>query len=103
MIDPTNEKLSQLKKDNGEENFYAIADDNQFYIGTAGIYLDSIHFTTITRQSRGYLAFKTAAGNQVKMNLAKYNWAILLFNGKDTPIEADITSFKEQFERYLRH
>ncbi|HEX9509384.1 MAG TPA: hypothetical protein VF939_02800 [Puia sp.] len=101
LIDPTKEKLRSLKKENGEDNFYTIADDNQFYIGTAISYLDSIHCKMINRQSKGTLKFKTAAGKLVKMTLGKYDWAILLFNGKDDPIEADITTFKEEFQRYM--
>ncbi|HWK03844.1 MAG TPA: hypothetical protein VNS58_09435 [Puia sp.] len=101
MIDPTEAKLKQLKKEDGEENFYSMADDNQFYMGTAIGYLDSIHYKMIDRQSKGTIKFRTAAGNLVKMNLTKYDWAILLFNGKDTPIEADITTFKDEFERYM--
>src|ERR1700743_2765160 len=72
MIDPTDAQLKKLKKQDGAENFYAMADDNQFYMGSAIGYLDSIHCHMVNKKAKGAASFQTRSGRVVKVNLGQY-------------------------------
>ena len=101
LIYPTEAQVRKMEKENGED-FNTIADDNQYYMGTSTKYLDSIHCRTIDTSAHGPMRFLTASGQVIKLNLGKYDWAILLFNGKDTPVEADIMSMPENYKKYMK-
>jgi hypothetical protein len=52
IINPTEEQIAALIKENGEEDFYTIADDASFYQANAISELDSFAVTTIVADKR---------------------------------------------------
>ena len=100
IISPTDTKIDKLKKDNGDD-FYAVADDNLFYIGSARQFLDSLKTKTIDKEATGKLTFKQENGASTLIDLSEFYWGIILFSGKDAPIEADITTFESEYKRYM--
>ncbi len=101
IIAPNDAKIDSLRKINGEEGFEVVLDDNQYYLGTAREYLDSVNLQTIDTVSTGALKFKLASGEIVTIELADYSWDILLFNGRTKPIAASLTEFKPEFDQYM--
>ena len=102
IISPTEKKVDSLKTLNGEDDFYTIADDNQWYIGNARIYLDSIKAKSINSESKGRLKFKLESGEISEVDLNSFDWGILLFDGKNKPIDADITTFETEYNKYMK-
>ena len=102
IISPTDTKINRLKKDNGDD-FYTVADDNLFYIGSARQLLDSLKTKTIDTEATGQLTFKQKDGAYTSIDLSEFYWGIILFNGKDAPIEADITTFVSEYKRYMNY
>ncbi len=100
IVSPTAHKVDSLKKIN-EEDFYTVADDNQFYIAVARKYLDSTKATIINKESIGSLKFKINDGKIVESNLSELCWGILLFNGQAAPIQADISVFSSEYKKYM--
>lgn len=101
IISPTDQKIDSMKRVDGED-FYTVADDNLYYIATARQYLDSTKTKTIQKKAKGSVRFKLRNGEIIDKNLSEFNWEILLFNGQEKPIEADITDFNTVFNRYMK-
>jgi len=101
IISPTDEKIEKLQSE-GEEGFYAIADDNLYYIGTARTFLDSIKVKTYEVESVGTLQFKCENGTISTVDLSKYDWGILLFDGKTNPKEIDMTVIEDEYQKYMK-
>lgn len=100
VISPTDLKIDSLKKVY-KDDFYTIADDNNFYLATATNYLDSIKTKIIYKKSVGVINFKGTNGASEEINLNESLWEILLFNGKTEPIEANLTNFVSDYNRYM--
>ncbi|MDB4924761.1 MAG: hypothetical protein JWR23_817 [Mucilaginibacter sp.] len=84
------------------DDFYTVADDNQYYMGTSIKFLDSVKTKMITRDAKGSLTFRTKAGKIFKTKLDSLQWNILLFNGKEKPINADITMIQDDYKSYMK-
>src|SRR5687768_14739533 len=61
IVSPTEEQIDNLIRENGEEDFYTIADDNSFYQASAISQLDSFAIETVIAEKR-YL--KLVGNNQ---------------------------------------
>ena len=101
VISPTDLKIDSLKKVY-KDDFYTIADDNSFYVATATSYLDSVKTKIIYKKSVGVIKFKGTNGVSEEINLNESLWEILLFNGKTEPIEANLTNFISDYNRYMK-
>jgi hypothetical protein len=101
IITPTNKIIDSLKHKN-EEDFYIAADDNQYYIGMAREFLASHKTKILDKEAKGKLWFKTANGEITEIDLSKFNWGILLFNGTSTQIKVDITNFESEYNQYMK-
>ena len=75
MIDPTDAQLKKLKKEDGAENFYTMADDNQFYMGSAMGWLDSVHCRMVNKKAKGSATFQTRSGRVIKVKTGSGSWA----------------------------
>jgi hypothetical protein len=100
IISPTDMKIDSLKRANGDD-FYAVADDNLFYIGSARQLLDSLKTNTIDLEAKGQVTFIQKNGASSTIDLSEFYWGIILFNGKDEPIESDITTFESEYNSYM--
>lgn len=103
LIYPTLEQIEDFRKSfKDSTDFYTVADDNQYYMGTAIIFLDSLKTQSITREAKGTIGFKIKNGQTFKTRLDKLKWNIILFNGKDKPKNADITIIDEEYRSYMK-
>ena len=100
IISPTDLKIDSLKKVY-KDDFYTIADDNNFYVASATNYLDSVKTKIIYKKSMGIIKFKGTNGVSEEINLNESLWEILLFNGKTEPIVANLTNFVSDYNRYM--
>lgn len=104
LIYPTIEQINQLKKEAGSDStgFYTVADDNQYYMGMAGIFLDSVKTKTFSRDAKGLVTFKTAKEQTYKLSIDSLKWSVILFNGKDKPKNTDLTMIEEEYWSYMK-
>lgn len=85
LIYPTEDQIAELKKTEGEENFETIADDSNFYQGTAISLLDSLGIKTVTANKK----YVRLSGIQEwtlairKKNLPE--WNLIIFNTSKEP------------------
>lgn len=100
---PDNRKLELLKKENGEEGFYTISDDNNYYLANARSFLENKGIR-LMEVSSGLLQFKQQNGTftSIQLDDEQYGWEIFLFNGRTAPVKADITDIEGSFAR-LQH
>jgi len=102
VIYPSVKAISKLKKTYSEDDYNTIVDDNQNYMDESLTYLDSVKTKKIQRESIGTVSFKTASGDIFEMKLDTLGWAVLLFNGKNKPIQADMTVFADNYKTYMK-
>lgn len=102
LISPNLKKLEKLKKENTEDDFNTIVDDNQYYMATSIQYLDSLKVKILHRNSEGTLVFKTIHGTIFKFQADSVYWGVLFFNGRTKPLEADMTAINQDYELYMR-
>lgn len=87
LIYPTKEQVEQIKKQEGEANFYRIADDNQWYQALATESIDSAGIETII-VSEKYLRFK-GTEKIWELDIRKKDlpaWNVMLFNRDKAPV-----------------
>ena len=101
LISPTIKQIDELKAKNGND-FYTMADDNVYYMGTSIDYLDSLKIKTIAKHAKGTIAFKTSNSSLFTMKLDTLYWDIILFNGKKAPIHADMTMIQDDYKNYMK-
>lgn len=101
IIYPNEIAIARLKKTNAEETYSTIVDDNIYYMDQAEAFLDSIKLKKIEKSSHGSVLFKTLAGKEYEVKLDTLNWAVLLFNGKDKPVNADVTDIDADYKKYI--
>jgi len=101
LIRPNLQNLEKLKKENSEDDFNTIVDDNQYYMATSIQYLDSLKVKILHRNSEGSLIFKTTQGTIFILQTDSVYWGVLLFNGRTKPLEADMTVINQDYESYM--
>jgi hypothetical protein len=104
FIYPTDEQIEEMKKQMGEDDFYIVADDNNWYQGTAIGLIDSLNIKKVTAWER-YLTLK-GNSNSWTLDIRKENlpaWNLIFFNRTKEPkvvstIDLTIDQVKEYFE-----
>ncbi len=99
VIVPSDERIDNLKARYGEEDFYIFADDSMFFLNEAENFLKEKVLPRVQRRSEGSIKFKLSSGVIVEESLSKYDWAILLFNGKTAPVQVDYTDIQPAYEK----
>ena len=104
LIYPTDEQIEEMKKTVGEEDFYTIADDSQFYQGTAIGMIDSVGIKTKTVNGQ----FLRLKGNEKTwdLDIRKKNlpeWNIIFFMTTKEPkiisaIDLTVDEIRTYFE-----
>lgn len=97
---PDDRKTDSLKNLYGDD-FYTMSDDNLYYISRAREFLDSLKIPVIDTLSAGSLRFKIPTTEIIDIQLDRFVFAILLFNGKDSPVAAEIADFEKSFHQYM--
>ncbi|WP_217220458.1 hypothetical protein [Mucilaginibacter paludis] len=104
IVKPNSRLISKVKKEmNDDEAFYIATDDYMFYMAQAELYLDSVKANKIRRLSEGSVKFNTISGRTFVMKLDTLFFGVLLFNGKDKPITADITDLQADYQKYMKN
>lgn len=97
LVYPTEEQIEEMKKEYGEDDFYAIADDANFYQGTAIGLLDSLKVKTVTA-TKPFVRFNgvrsTWTLNLKKKGLPK--WNLIFFKTKEEPAIKDAVGLTAQ-------
>ncbi|MFN8208265.1 MAG: hypothetical protein U0T82_12795 [Bacteroidales bacterium] len=103
LIYPTKEQIDEMKQGD-EDDFYIVADDNNWYQGMAIEIIDSLSIKTVTANKR-FIRFK---GQQKSwdLDIRKRNlpeWNLIFFKTNKEPkiiptIELTLDSLKEYFE-----
>jgi len=101
ILSPNLKKIDKLKKSTPESDYNEIVSDNIYYIDQATTYLDSVKVKRINMYSNGVLNFRSVSGQTFKMQLDSINWGVILFNGKDKPVSADITDIGDEYKTYM--
>jgi hypothetical protein len=104
IIQPSARLVDKIQKENPKDGDYdTILDDDVWYMSQSEHYLDSLKVRKIHRESEGSMRFKTSSGKTYVMKIDTLFFGIILFNGKDKPIQADIVEIKYDFEKYMKH
>jgi hypothetical protein len=86
VIDPTDEQIQEMKKKYGEDDFYTMADDGNYYQATATKLLDSLGIKTVWA-NKPFVRF-IGANKVWTLNLGRKGlpvWNLILFNKNKEP------------------
>lgn len=103
----TAKEIDQMKREKGEEDFYTIADDANWYFSESSDYLKANNYEIIgidSTESRK-LVFVKANGDNVEIDRTKMNigfWTYILFNGIDDPVVAKPIEVESRFSEYIK-
>jgi hypothetical protein len=105
LIYPTEAQIEQMKKTEGEENFYVGADDSNFYQSQAIQILDSLGIKSESA-SRQFIKF-VGVNNSWTLDIRKKNlpaWNLILFKKDKTPeavptISLTVEKVKDYFDK----
>jgi hypothetical protein len=102
IITPSERLITKMKSKMEGGEYNTVVDDNGFYLSQSIQYLDSVKAYKVERESEGSIKFKTLSGNTYEMKLDTVFFGVMLFNGKDKPVMADITALKEDYVKYMK-
>ncbi|MBO9728377.1 MAG: hypothetical protein J7623_07030 [Chitinophaga sp.] len=99
---PDSARLEKLKKENGEEAFYTMADDNQNYLADARMFLEG-KGVKIMAPNGGKLHFESKSGHTTTIDLSdpKYNWEAWLYDGNKVN-KIDLTNIENEYLKYMK-
>jgi hypothetical protein len=102
IIEPSGRLIAKTKSKMEDGAYNTVIDDNMYYVSESKHYLDSVKANKVMRESEGAIKFKTTTGQIYVMKLDTLFFGIMLFNGKDKPIMADMTYLQGDYEQYMR-
>ena len=100
---PDTTQIERRKKEVGEDNFYAGADDYLNYMQTSQDFLDSVNLPIVDAKDNKYLKFIRfdKVQNVVKMDTLPELWGIYLFNPSKKEKLVDMTMIDEEYKNYF--
>jgi len=102
VVIPNIRLIKKIRKQNSEEDYNTIVDDNSYYLSLCNQYLDSVRVHKVVRESKGRVKFKTNGGKIYTIKLDAMFFGVLLFNGTNMPVSADMTDIATEYERYMQ-
>jgi len=86
FIDPTDEEIELMKRENGEDDFYTIADDSLYYKWEAVEFLKKRNVPYCFTRNEGHEF--TGKGNIRKYSIKRKcaDWCLILWNGRNEPV-----------------
>ena len=93
----------ELLKTAGEDGFYTAADDAMTYVSQSRDFLVKHNIKVVETDLR-FVDFY-ANGKVIKrFDLSGKDkvWGIILFNGKDEPVESDLTNIEPDYEKIMK-
>ncbi|HWY37665.1 MAG TPA: hypothetical protein VNY73_03835, partial [Bacteroidia bacterium] len=102
FINPSDEQVERMKKENGEEDFATIADDQVYYTSEALNFLKNNKFDCITPDTR-FLKFVTPDSEFVfdTRALVSYGWLSILFNSDSLPKIVSPADMEATYKTYV--
>lgn len=101
VVIPSNRLITKYQQQY-KDDFTTIVEDDTYYISQSEHYLDSVKINKLEHESEGSVNFKTPAGQVYEMKLDTLFFGIILFNGKDRPISADIVDLQTDYNKYMK-
>lgn len=98
FISPSSKDFDEMKKRMGEENFYTIADDANFYGANAYEFLDSLNVSYANTDSDAIVAYKKNNKTEILIPI-KSKWYSLL-NKNEQLIKIDLVTFEDNYKKY---
>ncbi|TGN22995.1 hypothetical protein [Empedobacter tilapiae] len=99
FIIPSSNNYDEMKKRIGEENFYTIADDANFYSANAHQFLDSLKIKYKNAKSDDIVAYKNDK-KTIIVQLLQEKW-YTLFNKNGELSKIDLVTFEEDYKNIL--
>lgn len=104
FIGPDSIQIERMISEIGEEDFYTIADDNNYYESEARDFLEKKNIKVVYPKTQ-YLKFKTATGKEYTFDTkskASRGWLTILFNPqKESPIIVSLAAIDFEFDSYF--
>jgi len=100
FISPNASEIKDMKKKYGQEDFYIVADDINFYRHQASEFLKSKTITSCYTDKR-FLGFVRILGDTVFVdtNKIKSKWAIVLCSADGKPFSSELNELELNFEQ----
>jgi hypothetical protein len=104
FIKPDSLQIEKRKKQVGEENFYAGADDYLFYMNSAYEYLDSAKIPIIQSEKKKFIKFLRIDKSYSVINIANLPdlWNIYFFDPTRKEKQIDMTSIENEYKNYFK-
>jgi hypothetical protein len=101
---PDTIQIAKRKKEIGEDDFYAGADDYLTYMQTSHDFLDSAKLPILEAKDKKYLKFiyNNKSQTVVKLDTLSELWGIYLFNPSKKEKLVDMTIMNEEYKRYFK-
>jgi hypothetical protein len=101
-VRPNALQINTQKKKYPEGDFGVILDAHMLYMYECEHYLDSVQTYRVDREASGQMKFKTAGGKLYTLKLDTLFYDIILFNGKDKPVYADMMNMPKSYSDYMK-
>ncbi len=101
FIYPTDVEIEKMQKENSEDDYNTIVDDNLYYKWHAVEYLKERNFPYCVTENEEH-TFMTKNKKKYVMNKECRYWCLILWNGNEEPIWAD-TAGVFAYESYLKN
>lgn len=101
VISPTLKQIDRMKKEDGA-GYDTIVDDDIYYQSQLSEFIDSVKLKKLEKYATGIVTFKARDGKAFAVDLAKYTFAVILFNGKTRPVEANMTDFAASYKACIK-
>jgi hypothetical protein len=102
IVRPNMRQINARKNKYGSEVFGTVLNAGMLYMYESQHYLDSIQTYKIERETEGIMKFKTNKGEMYTMKLDTLFYDIILFNGKDRPVYADMGNMPDSYAGYMK-
>ena len=104
IYQPDSLTIEQLKTKMGEEDFYTVADDNNFYLSTSIEHLEKLKIPVLNLQGKKFIQFTALDKKPVIMRVDTITGLgnIYLFEPGKQPYKADITSMDTEAKAYYK-
>jgi hypothetical protein len=102
FVAPTSAQLDSMRAHMKEQDFYSMTDDYMAYMSSARTFLETKKIPMSNVDANGSLKFKKQDGKIFEMKLSGLKWAVILFNGKNDPIIANMVGIENDYQRYMK-
>jgi hypothetical protein len=102
IVRPNMRQINLKKNKYGNEVFGTVLNAGMLYMYESQHYLDSIQTYKVERETEGVMKFKTTKGQIYTLKLDTLFYDIILFNGKDKPVYADMGNMPDSYAGYMK-